>query len=106
MLLFGLQLSYSISFLDFIVYMAPGAIIASIPAAALLLWLYRATLMGAPPPPLAPPHDRFACDMPAPRLACGCLMAALRCLSQRAPTHPPIADPWAMDRALLFTPDG
>lgn len=46
-IIIGTQLSYAISFLDFIVYMAPGAILASIPAAALLLWMYRGQLTGA-----------------------------------------------------------
>jgi hypothetical protein len=30
---------------DFIIYMAPGAIMAAIPASGLILWLYRSTLM-------------------------------------------------------------
>ncbi|GBF88485.1 hypothetical protein Rsub_01198 [Raphidocelis subcapitata] len=48
-IIIGTALSKHLGFVDFIVNLAPGVIIASLPALALLLLFYRSTLLGAFP---------------------------------------------------------
>jgi hypothetical protein len=45
-IIIGTALQRYLGFVDFIIHLAPGVICASIPAVAMIMWLYRADLMG------------------------------------------------------------
>ncbi|WIA39472.1 hypothetical protein OEZ86_005570 [Tetradesmus obliquus] len=48
-IIIGTALQRYLGFVDFILHLAPGVIAASVPAAALILWLYRKELLGPIP---------------------------------------------------------
>lgn len=48
-IIIGTALQRYLGFVDFILNLAPGVIVASIPAVAMVMWMYRTDLMGQIP---------------------------------------------------------